>query len=281
MNPEKISLNLQLLPQRYEQLKNLVRLLQVLDRDTLSETQVAEKLLIHALENFSTANTPQPANTASLLNLAAPEGFTGLPNQSHQATNQTDPLAENSQSAFLKIFEDRGAFFERLPMGTKIALVCGDHSLKSRFLLQLASVLNCKMPVLYLAPDLLGDFSELYAQFNIRPQATMERKKVIHFIPDNKTQWKQQLVTSRGNLLYRAVIFDNVFYEPQEVGFLNAMLENAVLDADLPLTEIHWLTNDPTTSDDPQDKLWPQAVDLLIKLEGDTLTILKNSIKED
>ena len=285
MNSETVNITLSIPLERFAQIKSITKLMKMLDGKPLTENQVAEKLLLHSLSGFTpmmqsedysenafTANQTGEKTERTKSVIVTDQSDSALPIKD-LLENQTN--RQNTGETIGGLSDEWQGIFEKVPQGARIGIVSNEADKTTRWMLGLASEFTKAMPVLYIAPDLIGDISELFNEYGINEPSTIYRKKTIHFLPETKTEWKQLLLSNRGNLLYKAVFFDSASNLPTESGILETVLGTA-----LPVTEVYALTFDFDRQHETEFQDWIKALDVVLRTDGKAVSVIKNSFRE-
>jgi hypothetical protein len=284
MNNHPIKLTFTVPAHQYDQLLNLTRLLQVVHGEQPDVNQLAQKLLLHSLTHFALPENAAPAN------LPVPVvPMPAVKNNEQPAQNETtssqvaDYLAglaklNKHDRTPLNLPPNWLACTGQLAQGVSIGILAPDTETATQYALQLANQLCKTLPVAYIAPEHSGSFREMLNTYQIKSTVTYQRVSAYHYVPENKTQWKDLALTHRNNLLYKVICIDNA----SEIGIdplvYQGEFQRLTLRAKQPVTGIFALCEEPFS---PAYENWLERLDVVVQANENGLWLLKNTVTND
>jgi hypothetical protein len=264
---------------RYQQLVNLSKLLHIVNGEQPDVNLLAQKLLLNSIASFTAV--PQQLQKLQIPVVDAPQILIEpIKESEEQRSISTAGLSgltgnETKESNLLYLPQNWLTLTGQLSQGVRIGIVAQDTETATRCGLKLANAISRQLPVMYFAPDLLGNFSELLKGIGIKENLTTQRKALYHYIPENKTQWKDLFVTHRNNLIYKVAFIDNASTAGINYASYAAEFERLTFRTQQPITQVYLLCEDENSA---EFESWYNALDIMVRAEDENLVLLKNAL---
>ena len=273
MSTEPKKLTLSIPATYYERLMQYAELTQQLNGEQTVPEKIAENLLFRALDNL-THPFALPANR----DRTTVDGL-GKVKQKNEQTElgRINPVKSPPELVTIR----SNVWRERLgkPVnGAKIGVIAADEITLQRVIIELTAELNNTQNSLLISPDTVGSFDEIAEQFNVTTESNTDLIKVLHFLPEKRSDWKHQLINPKGFLKVNTVVFAPFADTPEMPDKMNELAQNLDLRG---LTQVYSLNEDKHRLTGKSSRIWQQAMNIVIYAEdADQIQLMKNDFEE-
>lgn len=313
------TLALNITGQHYEHLRQLAQLVELVTEQPVTENDIAVKLLLRSLAGFNigasltTPETETPVeqetdeqpefeeeqkevveeeqnsfdieplpdeDDAPAEEKASPQDISAIVSSLQTAAEKKAVAPESDSPTYIEgltgVWQQVLGKVER---GSRIAIISEHKDTGTRATLTLSQELNQSGNVLLLSPNRVGDFSELLERFQIRRTERPKQTKVIHYLPQDASDWKRLMLNSKGSLCYDTIVFDTAI-EQKFDPVVPYIIDNLEIceNARALIAQVYTLTL--SRSDRKNIEAWANEMDVVVFVASDrSIVELKNKFK--
>jgi hypothetical protein len=273
MSTEPKKLTLSIPAGYYERLMQYAELTQQLNGEQTVPERIAENLLFRALDNLT-----HPFALPAHRDRTTVDGLAKAKQKNEQAElGRINPVTAWPELVTIS----SNVWRERLgkPVnGAKIGVIAADEITLQRVIIELTAELNNRQNSLLISPDTVGSFDEIAEEFTVSVESSTDLIKVLHFLPEKRSDWKHQLINPKNVLKVNTVLFAPSADLPEMPDKIAELAQVLNLKG---LTQVYSLNEDQHRLTGKISRSWQQAMNIVIYAQdADQIQLLKNDFEE-